>query len=201
VRLRPPGPAYQRGCRGRSPYRLVPRLPARAGEPSPGGQSVRLLAHRCAASDYAAAARLSLRIAEETGKQPVPPPAWQWSEPEWQQVAPGIECKLLATDTERHRVSMLVRLAPQLRCAWSGRRSRLERDRLHLFSRHKHQRYSSLKRLGRVMRPYGDCPCAPSSACTPTQEALWHRDREHRRPAEGGSFAPPSPRTNPKARV
>jgi anti-sigma factor ChrR (cupin superfamily) len=27
-------------------------------------------------------------------------------------VAPGIECKLLATDTERHRVGMLVRLAP-----------------------------------------------------------------------------------------
>jgi anti-sigma factor ChrR (cupin superfamily) len=57
-------------------------------------------------------ARLALRIAEETGKQPVPPPAGRWSEPDWQQVAPGIECKLLATDTERHRVSMLVRLAP-----------------------------------------------------------------------------------------
>ena len=57
-------------------------------------------------------ARLALRIAEETGKQPVPPPPRQWSEPEWEQVAPGIECKLLATDTERHRVSMLVRLAP-----------------------------------------------------------------------------------------
>ena len=56
--------------------------------------------------------RLALRIAEETGKQPVLPPAPQWSEPEWKQVAPGIECKLLATDTERHRVSMLVRLAP-----------------------------------------------------------------------------------------
>ena len=57
-------------------------------------------------------ARLALRIAEETGKKPVLPPARQWSEPEWEQVAPGIECKLLATDTERHRVSMLVRLAP-----------------------------------------------------------------------------------------
>ena len=56
--------------------------------------------------------RLADRIAEETGKEPVlPPPQW-WSEPEWEQVAPGIECKLLATDTERHRVSMLVRLAP-----------------------------------------------------------------------------------------
>jgi hypothetical protein len=57
-------------------------------------------------------ARLALRIAEETGKQPVLPPEQRWYEPDWEQVAPGIECKLLATDTERHRVSMLVRLAP-----------------------------------------------------------------------------------------
>ena len=56
--------------------------------------------------------RLALQIAEETGRQPVLSPARRWSEPEWEQVAPGIECKLLATDTERHRVSMLVRLAP-----------------------------------------------------------------------------------------
>ena len=57
-------------------------------------------------------ARLALRLAEETGKPPVLPPARRWSEPEWEQVGPGIECKLLATDPERHRVSMLVRLAP-----------------------------------------------------------------------------------------
>jgi len=56
-------------------------------------------------------ARLAARIAEETGKPPVLPPAPQWFEPKWEQVAPGIECKLLATDAERHRVSMLVRLA------------------------------------------------------------------------------------------
>jgi ChrR Cupin-like domain len=56
--------------------------------------------------------RLALRIAEETGKAPVPPPARRWIEPQWEEVAPGIECKKLATDTERHRVSMLVRLAP-----------------------------------------------------------------------------------------
>ena len=56
--------------------------------------------------------RLALRIAEETGKQPVLPPERQWSEPDWEQVAPGIECKLLAADQERHLVSMLVRLAP-----------------------------------------------------------------------------------------
>jgi anti-sigma factor ChrR (cupin superfamily) len=57
-------------------------------------------------------ARLALRIAEETGRQPTPLSPRQRSEPQWQQVAPGIECKLLATDIERHRVSMLVRLAP-----------------------------------------------------------------------------------------
>jgi hypothetical protein len=56
--------------------------------------------------------RLARRIAGDTGKQPVLPPPRQWSEPEWEQVAPGIECKLLATDPERHRVSMLVRLEP-----------------------------------------------------------------------------------------
>lgn len=56
--------------------------------------------------------RLARRIAEETGKEPVTPPVPRWAEPEWDEVAPGIECKLLATDSERHRVSMLVRLAP-----------------------------------------------------------------------------------------
>jgi anti-sigma factor ChrR (cupin superfamily) len=56
--------------------------------------------------------RLARRIAEETGKPAVTPVARQWSEPDWEQVAPGIECKLLANDAERHRISMLVRLAP-----------------------------------------------------------------------------------------
>jgi len=57
-------------------------------------------------------ARLARRIAEDTGKQPVVPTARQSPEPEWEHVAPGIECKLLASDTKWHRVSMLVRLAP-----------------------------------------------------------------------------------------
>ena len=57
-------------------------------------------------------ARLALRIAAEGRNRPVLPPLGRWSEPDWEQVARGIECKLLATDTERHRVSMLVRLAP-----------------------------------------------------------------------------------------
>ena len=56
--------------------------------------------------------RLAQRIAVETGEERVvsrPPP---WAEPEWKDVAPGISCKLLATDTASNRVSMLVRLAP-----------------------------------------------------------------------------------------
>jgi anti-sigma factor ChrR (cupin superfamily) len=57
-------------------------------------------------------ARLSNRIAAETGGDPVLPAGQRWSEPEWEEVAPGITCKLLATDTEQDRVSMLVRLAP-----------------------------------------------------------------------------------------
>ena len=36
-----------------------------------------------------------------------------WAKPEWTKVAPGISCQLLATDAERHRVTMLVRLAPR----------------------------------------------------------------------------------------
>ena len=64
-------------------------------------------------------ARLALRIAGETGQRPVLPPELpgvrRWSEPDWERVAPGIECKLLATDTDRHRVSMLVRLEPGAR--------------------------------------------------------------------------------------
>jgi len=56
--------------------------------------------------------RLAARIAAETGGEPRAPATPQWKEPEWQQVAPGIWCQLLATDDERHTVSMLVRLEP-----------------------------------------------------------------------------------------
>ena len=56
--------------------------------------------------------RLARRIAAETGSAFVPPPAPQWSEPGWDEVSPGIFCKLLATDPERDRVSMLVQLLP-----------------------------------------------------------------------------------------
>lgn len=55
--------------------------------------------------------RLSERIAP-AGAEAVESSAWRWSEPEWEDVAPGVSCKLLATDTDGDRVSMLVRLAP-----------------------------------------------------------------------------------------
>jgi anti-sigma factor ChrR (cupin superfamily) len=56
--------------------------------------------------------RLAERIAAETGEEPVRPADERWMEPVWEEVAPGISCKLLATDSDRDRVSMLVRLAP-----------------------------------------------------------------------------------------
>ena len=56
--------------------------------------------------------RLAGRIAEETAKQPALLAARQWCEPKWEQVAPGIECKLLASHPDTHGVTMLVRLAP-----------------------------------------------------------------------------------------
>lgn len=56
--------------------------------------------------------RVAGRITEDTGGEPLPAPTQKWAEPEWEEAAPGIWCKLLATDTERSRVSMLVRLGP-----------------------------------------------------------------------------------------
>ena len=56
--------------------------------------------------------RLAQRIAAETGQEPVSPGPRRPAEAEWEEVAAGISVKLLATDTENHRVSMLVRLAP-----------------------------------------------------------------------------------------
>jgi anti-sigma factor ChrR (cupin superfamily) len=55
--------------------------------------------------------RLARRIAAETGQPAMPEPP-RPAQPEWEEAGPGIFCKLLATDIERGRVSMLVRLAP-----------------------------------------------------------------------------------------
>jgi anti-sigma factor ChrR (cupin superfamily) len=53
------------------------------------------------------------RLAERIGAGPAEEPESRWTaEPAWREVAPGISCKLLATDAASDRVSMLVRLAP-----------------------------------------------------------------------------------------
>ena len=56
--------------------------------------------------------RLAHRIALDSGEPPVLPRKHHWSEPKWEDVAPGISCKVLALDSDKHLVSMLVRLAP-----------------------------------------------------------------------------------------
>ena len=56
--------------------------------------------------------RLSRRIAVDTGGKPLPAASEGPGEPEWEEAGPGIFYKLLATDTETGRVSMLVKLAP-----------------------------------------------------------------------------------------
>ena len=57
--------------------------------------------------------RLAGRIGAASGSDTLTEPETRWvGEPEWEEVSPGISCKLLATDTVRERVSMLVRLAP-----------------------------------------------------------------------------------------
>jgi anti-sigma factor ChrR (cupin superfamily) len=55
------------------------------------------------------------RLAERIGPTSPEPPGTsfeKWQDPEWEDVAPGIRCKILASDAARDRVTMLVRLAP-----------------------------------------------------------------------------------------
>ncbi len=56
--------------------------------------------------------RLASRIAAESRSGAVLSMSLSQQAPEWEDVAPGISCKLLAIDSERDRLSMLVRLAP-----------------------------------------------------------------------------------------
>jgi anti-sigma factor ChrR (cupin superfamily) len=56
--------------------------------------------------------RLSRRIAPAGEEANETEQAASWVEPKWEQAAPGISVRMLATDAVRHRVSMLVRLAP-----------------------------------------------------------------------------------------
>jgi ChrR Cupin-like domain len=56
--------------------------------------------------------RLITRIGAEPGGKDATATLAKWVEPDWEDVAPGISCKLLSNDSQRDRVSMLVRLAP-----------------------------------------------------------------------------------------
>ena len=56
--------------------------------------------------------RLAGRIGAEAGETPILQASEPVAEPDWEEPSPGIFCKLLATDAERDRVSLLVRLAP-----------------------------------------------------------------------------------------
>jgi len=56
--------------------------------------------------------RLARRIEAETGQEPASPAPRRPVQAEWEEVAAGVSVKLLATDAENDRVSMLVRLAP-----------------------------------------------------------------------------------------
>ncbi|HEY7640845.1 MAG TPA: cupin domain-containing protein [Steroidobacteraceae bacterium] len=47
-----------------------------------------------------------------SGADPSPSLTQRWTEPAWEEAAPGISCKLLSSDSQGDRVAMLVRLAP-----------------------------------------------------------------------------------------
>jgi len=53
-------------------------------------------------------------IVSEFGVAPVFTAPHDWTEPDWNEVSPGISCKILAADEHRDRVSMLVHLEPDV---------------------------------------------------------------------------------------
>jgi anti-sigma factor ChrR (cupin superfamily) len=55
--------------------------------------------------------RLAERVSAEGGT-PLLPARERWMEPDWKSVARGISVKMLSTDVDKSRVSMLVRLDP-----------------------------------------------------------------------------------------
>jgi quercetin dioxygenase-like cupin family protein len=56
--------------------------------------------------------KLAERIAKETGAEPLLAPPKPATEPDWEEAAPGISVKVLASNRDVNRASMLVRLAP-----------------------------------------------------------------------------------------
>jgi hypothetical protein len=56
--------------------------------------------------------RVSQRICDESGLERVSPPPRPQTKPDWEEVAPGLFCKVLSIDARTERVALLVRLAP-----------------------------------------------------------------------------------------
>lgn len=56
--------------------------------------------------------RITARITPDRDDAPLVKATVPEHEAEWEQPAPGIYCRILATETQRERISMLVRLAP-----------------------------------------------------------------------------------------
>jgi anti-sigma factor ChrR (cupin superfamily) len=97
--------------------------------------------------------QLAERVAEVTGREALPAPPRPWREPDWRAFAPGIECKLLSTDRQRKRVSMLLCLAPGARYPAHSRAGFHE---LHLLE-------GELWMQGRKLMPGSYDRCAPGS--------------------------------------
>jgi DNA-directed RNA polymerase specialized sigma24 family protein len=57
---------------------------------------------------------IAYRIVSEYGVPPAFTATEEWTDPDWNEVAEGIWCKILSTDEQRDRVSMLVRLQPRI---------------------------------------------------------------------------------------
>ncbi|HEX5129925.1 MAG TPA: cupin domain-containing protein [Usitatibacter sp.] len=112
----------QARTRSRERARLGPDPGERAAGAPPGSSDA--LAPR-----HSVQSRLARRIADLLHVEPAPPPRPEWKEPAWEYVAPGIACKLLATDEERERVSMMVRLDPD---AAYPPHTHMGREELHL---------------------------------------------------------------------
>ena len=85
---------------------------AQRGHGAEGAEGRAAAAKKRLPQDASLRRRLVARIAAEPGKSPAIPAREPWLEPEWEIAGPGIEYKLMAVDSRRRRVSMLVRLSP-----------------------------------------------------------------------------------------
>ncbi len=54
------------------------------------------------------------RIVSDYAVVPVFTAPQRWADPDWKEVSPGMSCKILSADTHRDRVSMLVKLDPNV---------------------------------------------------------------------------------------